>query len=396
MRVGLVYRHFNLSGSLPRFHVELARGLSQRGHEVHVFAIGETCDESLAVGCMFHHVSVGSIGDGRGYSARELWSFARSCGRLLRRVRPGLDVVHVRTPSVFGGGHLVHVSQVARADAARSGVSSIRWAASQARHPANLVRARLERLPIRDGQACRFHTDAPQTARDLGDRYGIDPSRVRFVAPGVELSLFQPARSREAVRTQLGLPREGAIVCFCGHDFARKGLDRAISALARMTQAARLIVVGNGDQGQFHARAAELGVADRVVFAGARTDTHRCLQAADVFVLPTREDVWGTTTVEAMACATVPIVTAVAGSAEAVDHSRTGFVLSEPFDHAELAARLDGVLADASLRHTMGAAAAKAAAAYSWDAHVDTVEADLAALATVRKQATSRDLASRL
>jgi hypothetical protein len=75
MRIGLVYRHFNLSGSLPRLSVELARYLSGRDHDVHVFSIAHTTHESLAPRGKFHHVAAKDVRPGV-WSARELWSFA--------------------------------------------------------------------------------------------------------------------------------------------------------------------------------------------------------------------------------------------------------------------------------------------------------------------------------
>ncbi len=98
MRIGLVYRHFNLTGSLQRYTVELARYLSRRDHEVHVFSIASTTLESLAPGCTFHPVPAKHVQHGV-WSVRELWSFASAAARQV--AREPLDVVHARLPSTW-------------------------------------------------------------------------------------------------------------------------------------------------------------------------------------------------------------------------------------------------------------------------------------------------------
>ena len=82
MRIALVYRSFHLSGSLARKTVELARHLSD-DHDVHVFSIGARTDPELAPRCTFHDVSVGHVGDGNRFSARELLTFALRAARLI-------------------------------------------------------------------------------------------------------------------------------------------------------------------------------------------------------------------------------------------------------------------------------------------------------------------------
>jgi glycosyltransferase involved in cell wall biosynthesis len=190
------------------------------------------------------------------------------------------------------------------------------------------------------------------------------------------------------------VPETEFLILFCGHDFKRKGLDRAIAALARMSQPAHLVVVGGvagGRLPEYEQLVATLGVVDRVHFAGARHDTHRFFQAADVFVLPTRVDTWGITVVEAMATGIPAIVTDVAGSASFVEDGVSGYVLASPFDAGQLSALLDRLASDADLRVRVGESAGERARRLEWKHHVDVVEAELLAVATRAGRRERRD-----
>lgn len=378
MRIALVYRSFGLTGSLPRFSVELARYLSRR-HDVHVFSIAARTEQSLAPGCTFHDVPVAAIGGGGGFCARELLSFARNASRLLQREQ--FDVVHARAPSTWVGD-VLHLPGLARGEAELQGLSRVRFAASTARHPGNAARVLVERRALANRGLCRVHVDAPSVRDDLERLYGIGPEHVLVAVPGVNLEEFRPAPDLAAARAAAGIPLDASVLLFCGHDFERKGLDRAIEALAAASSDVVLLVAGQSPaERRFRELAAARGVAERVRFLGVQRDTPRLYHAADLLLLPTRADVWGVTTIEAMACGVPPIVTAAAGSASAVSDGENGIVLPEPFDVRALRDAIDRLIGDPERRASMGHAAAEAARAFTWEEHGRHVEADLAALA---------------
>ena len=102
MRVALVYRSFHLGGSLPRGHVELARYLSSRGHDVHVYSdpggtrAGPRARLHLPRrACRRCHERQGILG------SRELRSFARNAASMLEGA--AYDIVHTRAPSTWVG-----------------------------------------------------------------------------------------------------------------------------------------------------------------------------------------------------------------------------------------------------------------------------------------------------
>jgi glycosyltransferase involved in cell wall biosynthesis len=386
MRVALVYRSFNREGSLPRFSVELARYLARR-HEVHVYSIGRRTDPTLAPSCRFYDVHTWAMGGGAGFSARELISFARASAKLVERER--YDVVHVRAPSTWIGD-VLHVPGVSRGEAAGQQIPPWKMTASTIRHPGNAARRLIEWRALANPDLRRIHVDAPSVRDDLERYHGIDPTNVLVAVPGVNLDEFRVPLDRARARLAAGITDERLVLLFCGHDFARKGLDRAIHGLAAARADAVLLVVGrNPDEARYRALADASGVGDRVCFLGNRSDAQALYQAADAFVLPTLADVWGVTVIEAMACGTPPIVTENAGAAAAVRDGETGFVLPEPFDVRALRDAIDR-LADPALRSAMGAASAEAARPYGWDEHGRLVETDLFDVAEGRARLVRR------
>lgn len=386
MRVALAYRSFQLTGSLARETVELARHLS-RNHDVHVFSIGSRTDASLAPECTFHDVPVWHLGDGRRFSARELSSYARTAAALLGRET--FDVVYTCAPSTWVAD-VLHVPGVAREEARLQGVPRWRYAAQAVRRPGDAVRRVLEHKALAYPGLRRIHAAAPSVKEALERHYGFEPANVVVFPPAVNLEEFRPPASKAAARAAAGVrDPDVPVLLFCGSAFTRKGLDRAIVAIAEAGLEAILLVVGSGDDEPYRRLAATQGVRERVRFLGLRADAWRFYQAADIVLLPTRADVWGITPLEAMACSVPPIVTAAAGSSIAVRDGVTGVVLPEPFEQQALTAAIMRLVADPSLRTEMGKAGIAVAKRHSQVERSRRIEEDLVAVSAQRKGITT-------
>lgn len=381
MHIALVYRSFHLAGSLPRQTVELARHLSER-HDVHVYSIADTTERSLAPRCTFTHVPVAAVGDGRRFSARELSSFARNAAALLAREQ--FDVVHSLAPSTWVSD-VLHVPGVAREEARLQGIPGWRYVAAAARHPGELVRRLLERKALGYPGLRRIHAGAPSVVRALVARYGIEPEDVIVVPPAVNLEEFRPPPDKAAARLAVGIRDPDVLVLlFCGSDFGRKGLDRAIRALGVLSAPARLLILGSGYDEPYRRLARDCGVAERVHFLGGRDDAWRFYHAADLLVLPTRADLWGVTPIEAMACGVPPIVSDAAGSSVTIRDGETGVVLSEPVEAAALRDAIEDLARDRDRLTAMGVAGLDTAKEHTWHERMRVVEDDLVAVAEGR------------
>lgn len=161
-----------------------------------------------------------------------------------------------------------------------------------------------------------------------------------------------------------------------------KGIDLLLEAAKQLGDCAwEWTVLGDGPEREsLAARARELGVADRVRFAGFHPDPAPFLDAADLFVLPSRAEGLPLALLEAMAAGLAVVATRCgSGVVDALDGGAAG-VLVPPGDPAALAAAVRTLVADPERRVTLAAAARARAAAFEptaiasrWEALFDAV-----------------------
>jgi glycosyltransferase involved in cell wall biosynthesis len=197
----------------------------------------------------------------------------------------------------------------------------------------------------------------------------VPAGRVRLIWNGAPLQEFArpPAGAREAVRRELGLSPDALVVGTIGRLSAQKGQRDLLAAAAQVTrdfQDVRFVLVGDGDlRPQLEAQAAALGLGDRIVFAGHRTDMPAVLAAIDVVCISSTYEGTPLALFEAMAAGKPIVSTAVDGCREVLSEEHTG-LLTPPQDPDRLARALLRLRRDPDLRRRLGAAAAAESARY--------------------------------
>jgi rhamnosyl/mannosyltransferase len=177
---------------------------------------------------------------------------------------------------------------------------------------------------------------------------------------GVDVSRFELTGAVQAdaaaIRNASSLP----LLLFVGRLVPYKGVDVLLRSLVDVQ--ARLTIVGDGPRrGALEQLASDLGVADRVRFAGVLSDAEIIARyhAADVFVLPsvTRAEAFGMVQIEAMACGTPVVSTNLPSGVPWVNrHGETGLVV-QPGVVGDLRDALARLVSDRPLRERLGAAA---------------------------------------
>jgi glycosyltransferase involved in cell wall biosynthesis len=193
--------------------------------------------------------------------------------------------------------------------------------------------------------------------------YGIADERIVVAARGVDLAAFDPARvtpeTVAALRAGFSVPPGSSMIAMVGRLSPWKGQDVLVDAMAMVTHPSKAVLVGGGDPAigeRLAARAAGLGIADRVVLAGSRRDIPEILAAADVAVSASIEpEAFGRVAVEAMAMETPVVATDHGGSRETVVPGETGWLVT-PGDAAALASAIDAALSDPDRLSRMGRA----------------------------------------
>jgi glycosyltransferase involved in cell wall biosynthesis len=185
----------------------------------------------------------------------------------------------------------------------------------------------------------------------------------RVIPNGVDLSLFRPG-SKEGAREDLGLPQGISILLFTANgirrnmwkDYAtlRQALGRAAEALKKK----QILLVALGED----APAERIGPAE-IRFIPHKRDPAMVAgyyRAADVYVHAAKVDTFPNAVLEALACGTPVVATAVGGIPEQIQDGMTGYLT--PRGNSEMMAdRIVSLLTDRELRGRMGAQAAEVA-----------------------------------
>jgi glycosyltransferase involved in cell wall biosynthesis len=165
---------------------------------------------------------------------------------------------------------------------------------------------------------------------------GVPEKLITVVHNAIDTEAWGPTQANGNLREELKLSPYTPIVGYVGRISEEKDLNtwlRAAAVLAQKIPAARFVLVGEGrsdrTQGQLRELAASLGIADRVIFAGYRSDLIPIYASFDIFLLTSRREGLPNSILEAMSMRLPVVTTDVAGAKELVVDGQTGFVLSQ-------------------------------------------------------------------
>jgi glycosyltransferase involved in cell wall biosynthesis len=201
-------------------------------------------------------------------------------------------------------------------------------------------------------------------------RLGVRRDSVRLIPRGVDTGKFSP----EGPVAQRGdRPR-----LLCVAPLApNQGVDVAVRALADIPEA-ELVIAGGPEHGRLRGDkayrallrlASELNVRDRVIFHGGVSDTDlpALLRSADLLVDAPTGEPFATVALEAMACGTPVVASAIGSHLDTIIDGTTG-LLVPPGRPGMIAQRIRTLLASPMLLEGFGIAAVdRARARYSWD-----------------------------
>jgi glycosyltransferase involved in cell wall biosynthesis len=244
------------------------------------------------------------------------------------------------------------------------------------------------RLPLRRwlmGQADAAMTNGPSGKAYLVDVLRAPPAKVclqPYQVPNLSTLLPKaiPAdRGPEAADSLTSAPIASLSVrpmqfLFMGRLVMRKGLNFLLQACAilkaRGYEQFNLMIIGEGEsEADLKVMAQQLDLSN-LIWEGrvAYDQVGRYFAAADVFVFPTLEDVWGMVLLEAMACGKPALCSRWAGAAEVmVIDGHNGYQF-EPRDPDRLATLMQKFLDDPTLATQMGAASQQMMAQYTPEA----------------------------
>jgi len=198
---------------------------------------------------------------------------------------------------------------------------------------------------------------------------------------GIDLEFFFSQSKDQNLKNRLKLNQNDKIVLFVGgldraHYF--KGLNILLSALAKLEENVKLVVIGEGDlKKKYQSRTDDLKMKERVIFVGSAISSEliKFYNLADVFVLPSisSSEAFGLVSLEAMACAKPIIVSDLPGPRTLVKEGVNGFLV-KPADVDDLAEKIKLVLENSKIKE-MGEESRKIVEEkYNWSVIIKELE----------------------
>ncbi|MDA0577521.1 MAG: glycosyltransferase family 4 protein [Verrucomicrobia bacterium] len=312
----------------------LLEGLRQRGHEVTLFAPPGSASEAEA---RQRNIPVRPYAPRGAADLFMMW-------RLRRALREGVfDLVHLHS------GHAIWLGAMAARPLGMPIVATKRMD--------RRIRPGLKSLLIWQRWVDAAVAISPAVA-ELFHAARVPTARIHTICSVLDPARTRASRPRDRVRQSLACPPDVVALLSAGSLHQRKGMDVLLKALARLPDAPRhhLYIAGEGpERPALTQLAASLGLRARVSFLGQRMDTADLLNAADIFVIPSRSEGLGNAALEAMGCALPVVAGAVGGLRHVVADGTTG-ILVPPDNPDALAEALRNLIGKPQRRRDMGAA----------------------------------------
>jgi D-inositol-3-phosphate glycosyltransferase len=275
---------------------------------------------------------------------------------------------------------------------------------AEGERPEPMIRVQGETQVVAAANALIANTDAE--AASLVSLYEACPDNVSVVSPGVDLYTFTAGSGRKAAREAVGLPHDAHILAFVGRIQPHKGPEVLIRAVAEMLNHSphlrpKLITIimggasgsGLGEVERLKDLASWLNISDVVRFENPVPRAHipQWYRAADLVCVPSYSESFGLVALEAQACGTPVVATAVGGLRTAVADGISG-VLVDGHDPRAWSSVLARLIQEPQRRVLLSMGAIEHASHFGWDATArgtldiyDRIIATSASAASARK-----------
>lgn len=372
MRIAFAMINCNRRDGSARAVNEVAERLACRGHSVHLFA--RKAEDLDLEKIQWHKVP------GPGWpEVADFWSYHQSVNARLRR--HDFDIVH----SIGCNTLRANVITIQNIQPAKMKILE-RFGQEEKISPARRFTRGLylrttcaaeKALYTRTENRPMFLPVSCGVERELRQYYDIGDAPVRIIPNAADTQVFHPISpaQRNAWRVANGFREDEFLCIFSGGEWARKGLDLAIGALAKIATPVKLFVAGDDpDRERFQSLARACGVGERVVFGGFRSDIPTALAACDLFLFPSHYEAFSLAIIEAAACGLPMLAAKINGTEEFICPGKNGEFIEH--DPESIAIALRALLGDEPRRKAMGETARQQVVRdYTWDRVAEMTEA---------------------
>ena len=376
MNLAFIAIRYDLVGGTERDLYELTRQLALRGHEVTIYC-GQIRAEP-AVGVQIVRIPI--FGFGR---IALLWSVAVQGPKVA--FRGGHDLVYsfarcVKQDVVRCGGGL-HCTYLEDVKTLHSPLKRFLRALSVF----HCLMLWIERQQYSADNFIEITAISRQVQKEVQSIFEHPDEKFRVIYDGIDLERFGEGGDGASVRERFGIPVNARLLLFVGKGFERKGLATVLKAMASMSpDDVRLLIVGaDQETGSYQSMAKSLGLSDRVMFAGQQRRVEDFYHAADLLVLPSRQEAFGNVVLEAMACGVPAVVSRVSGAAEVLTGTLQQGILESHDDAEALSGILERML-ETGFREVCSREAVAVAQQYSLGKNAREIEAQCEGLIRAR------------
>ena len=366
MKIALTHKQLDLRGGAEWVLYHTARGLRERGHEVHLFC--QVFRSAPPPGVIAHRVP----GLSRPRTAR-LLIFNFLAPKFI--AKHDCDVVmsfdRMMSQDVFrsgGGAHKVFIEKMVR----HGGWWRKLWYRV---HPYHRLVLFIEKRQVSSSGSRKIIALCKQVKQELIDAYGVPEEKIAVVYNGVDNERFHPRRrldARKTVRAELGIPPDSPIVLFVGSGFRRKGLERLLR-LWRNDEMTGIYLVIVGNDANLSTYQKQFASRPDIIFTGPRPDVEDFYGAADLLALVSVQEGFGNVVLEAFAAGLPVVLVAGVGAAEVVEGDLRQGIVNNPDDPIELKSKILTML-DPVRWEILSGKAREIAEKYTWSAYLDGVE----------------------
>lgn len=194
-----------------------------------------------------------------------------------------------------------------------------------------------------------------QKEADQYKKWGLETNRIEIVPNGINISDYTKLPKKGQFREKYNINNNEKVILYLGRINKIKGIDLLVSAFEKVSKDLKNVklVIAGPDDGfltQIQKQVKKLKLSDRVIFTGPLYDENKLMAYvdADIYVLPSKYEIFGITALEALACGIPVIITENCGICEYINENM--FIIGN--DENELKNSILSVLNNKTLNET--------------------------------------------
>lgn len=366
MKIAIIRKKYIFHGGSESFSNSLIKALSEKGHEIHIYAIKWEISENLK-NIYFHKVPCINFNS----FFRDL-TFAIFSLFLLKGKRTYYDIIqsHDKTlfQDIYRAGDGCHIEWLKQ----RWKIKGILGKLSILLNPYHWLILILERKIFNEHKFKKIIAISEFVKKNILDNYNVNEKDIEVIYNAVDLQRFNPANKniyRKEIRNKYSIPEDKFVILFVGSGFERKGLNYLLKALDLVAEPLTLLIVGKGQK----IKAKKFNNKHQILFCGAQREIFKYYAASDIFVFPALYEPFGNVHLEALASGLPVITTKLTGAAEIIKDDVHGYVVPTPEEYSLIAEKINFFIRNPEKREMMSLNARKLAEDFSFEIHLKKI-----------------------